>query len=292
LLIAIFLLISCKKQEINETKIEVVKELKVPFVKIEEIKESEIKEFINLSGDVVASNSVDIYPDVSGKIHSLIADEGDYVKKGDIVAYIDRNKPGMNFELSPVESPITGTITQVIGKIGSVSAPSVPLFKIGTIDQLEIVTNISERDLNRVKIGLNAIISTDSYPDTTFKASITKLNPVINPVTRTMKAVLKLNNNETILKPGMYVDINLTTAQKSNSVVLDKNYVISRNNENYIWKYENKRVILTPIEFGLSNKQYVEIISGIKANDFIVTEGFTNLENGLEVKVLSEEEYK
>lgn len=288
-LFVITIMVSCNKPEIKK---EVKVEKRVPIVKTEELKLDEISEKIKLAGDVIASNSVDIYPDVPGKVDRLIVHEGDYVKKGDIVAYIDRNKPGMNFALSPVESPITGTITQVIGKVGSMAAQSVPLFKIGTLNELDIVTNISERDINRVELGLNADIFTETYPDIKFTATVNKLNPVVNPITRTMKTVLKLNNNKDKLKPGMFVDIELTTKHRSKTIVINKEHIIYRNGESFIWKYLDEKVYLTPVTFGLENEQFVEVLTGIKAGDFIVTGGFTYLEEGLKVKVLDNEEVK
>lgn len=288
-LFVITIMVSCNKPEIKK---EVKVEKRVPIVKTEELKLDEISEKIKLAGDVIASNSVDIYPDVPGKVDRLIVHEGDYVKKGDVVAYIDRNKPGMNFALSPVESPITGTITQVIGKVGSMAAQSVPLFKIGTLNELDIVTNISERDINRVELGLNADIFTETYPDIKFTATVNKLNPVVNPITRTMKTVLKLNNNKDKLKPGMFVDIELTTKHRSKTIVINKEHIIYRNGESFIWKYLDEKVYLTPVTFGLENEQFVEVLTGIKAGDFIVTGGFTYLEEGLKVKVLDNEEVK
>ncbi|MGL1889993.1 MAG: efflux RND transporter periplasmic adaptor subunit [Spirochaetaceae bacterium] len=281
------LLTSCNKKEQKELLVE---EVKLPIVKIQTIKPEAIRETIKLAGDVVASNSVDIYPDVSGKVSSLLVSEGDYVKKGTIVGYIDRNKPGMNFALSPVESPITGTITQVIGKVGSMSAPSAPLFKIGTLDELEIITNISERDLNRVKKGLNAVITTETYVDELFLASISELNPVVNPITRSLKIKLKLHDTKKVLKPGMFVNITLITKNINKTTVVDRDNIVTRNNQSYIWKFVDDKVFFTPVEFGLQNESSVEITKGLEVGESIVTEGFTYLEDGSEVRTITSKE--
>ncbi len=285
--LSLLLLTSCNnKEDKKSTEVEV----KIPIVKVQTIEPEAIRETIKLAGDVVASNSVDIYPDVSGKVSSLLVAEGDYVKKGTVVAYIDRNKPGMNFALSPVESPITGTITQVIGKVGSMSAPSAPLFKIGTLDQLEIITNISERDLNRVEKGLNAVITTETYEDEMFMASITDLNPVVNPTTRSLKVTLRLHGNKTLLKPGMFVNINLIVKNKNNTTVVDREKIVHRNGQTYIWKYSEEKVYFTAVELGLQNEKSVEILEGLIPGEIIVTEGYTYLEDGSEVKTIPSKE--
>lgn len=285
LILTAIALIGCKKDQVEKKE---EQEIKKPVVAIREITPKSIDERIYLSGDVMASNSVDIFPDVAGKVDRIDVQEGDYVRKDVQVATVDRNKPGMNFAPSPVLSPITGTITQVYAKKGALAAPSMPLFKIGTLDQLEIVTHVSEKDLNRVKLGQKATITTDSFPGEEFIAIVSELNPVVNPVTRTMQ--IKLNIvGDVILKPGMFVDLHIITNESKNTIVLNRDEVFKRNNKFYVWKYSYGVVSQVEITVGIENDNYLEIISGIELGDTIVSQGFTYLEDGIEVKTLKKE---
>lgn len=284
LIIGILSLVSCNRNEKRQDDIEV----KTPVVSVRTIASERIDIRLKLSGDVVASNSVDIYPDVAGKISSIDVSEGDYVVKDSIVATVDRNKPGMNFAPSPVLSPISGTITQVYTNNGSIAAPAMPLFKIGTLDRLEIETNISEKDLSRVTLGQFARVTTDAYPEKEYKAVVSSLNPVVNPITRTLGIKLDLVNS-TDLKPGMFIDLELITQERNNTIVVTRDEIVSRNGIYYLWKYDNSRVQLKKVETGIEKDNFLEIISGIEIGDEIVTQGFTYLEDGIEVRTLDKE---
>lgn len=263
-------------------------EEQAPLVKYMTMEESYMKESIRLSGDIVASNSVDIFPDVAGKIHSIQVSEGDYVRKGFVVAYIDRNKPGMKFALSPVESPISGTITSVLSNVGAMSSPSIPLFQIGTLDKLEIETYISERDINRVKKGQNAILTTVAYPGEEFSATVNILNPVVNPITRSLKVTLDILNESSLLKAGMFVNIELTTKDKDNALVVSKEILVERNDKHYLWLLLDDKASMKEVKIGLENEKQAEIIEGIVKGDKVITQGFTYLEEGTTVRALTE----
>lgn len=278
-------LIGCKKPQIGK---EEVQEIKKPVVAIKEITPDYINEKIFLSGDVLASNSVDIFPDVAGKVDKIIVSEGDFVRKNSKVATVDRNKPGMNFAPSPVLSPITGTITQVYAKKGALAAPSMPLFKIGTLDKLEIVTHVSEKDLSRVKLGQKAKVTTDTFANEEFTAVVAELNPVVNPITRTMQVTLTIEG-DVILKPGMFVDLHIITNESKNTIVLNRDEVSVRNGKYYVWKYNNGVVNQVEVSLGIQQDNFLEIISGLNMGETIVTQGFTYLEDGIEVKTLDEE---
>lgn len=283
-LITLFILTGCKKDKTNETESTI--DIR-PIVKTRELTASGIKETIRLSGDVVVSNSVDIFPDVAGKVKTIKVSEGDYVQKGDIVAYIDRNKPGMNFALSPVESPISGTITAVIANLGAMSAPSMPLFKVGTLDKLELETHISERDISRVKIGQRAILTSLAYPGKEFIGTVNSLNPVVNPVTRSMKVTLSIDDSNGLLKPGMFVNMKLITKERSNTIVVNREILINRNGKNYLWLFNGGRVYLKEVELGLLSEKEAEIVKGLNIGDTVVIQGFTYLENEGEVRTLN-----
>lgn len=286
-LVTVLLVVSCKSGK-NKKEPDVVVDT-TPIVKTEIIENKYMRESIRLSGDVEVINSVDIFPDVAGKVHSLKVSEGDFVKKGTSVAFIDRNKPGMTFALSPVESPISGTITSVLTTQGAMASPSMPIFKIGTLDQLELVTYISERDINRVKKGQNAILTTDTYPENEFIGTVYKLNPVVNPKTRSLKVNLTIKDDNNLLKPGMFINMELVTKEKEKTIVVNKESLITRNNKNFLWLFKDGKVFLTPVTLGLINEKEVEITSGVSVGDEIVTEGFTYLEEGSSARTLEKE---
>ena len=131
--------------ECNESQIPLNHELKL------------IKDYIELNGDVKAKVETTLFPDAMGKLVNIRVNIGDFVRKNQIIAEIDPSKPGMNFALSPVKTTITGTVTSLPIEIGSTVTLQTAIAKVGQLNELEIVTYISEKYIRKMKKGLKAI---------------------------------------------------------------------------------------------------------------------------------------
>ncbi len=196
----------------------------------------EIKNFIELDGDVRSKNEVELYPDMSGKLVSIKVKLGDYVYRNQIVAYVDPSKPGMNYNASPVKSTLTGTITSLPIDIGATVNPQMAIAKVGQMDQIEIITNVAEKYISKIKTGLNAVIKSQAYPDKTFNAVVTEVSPVVDPVSRMMEVRLKPDDpNAKLLMPGMFVEIKIITEKKGNIVKIPADCIVKRYGEHFIF---------------------------------------------------------
>ena len=98
----------------------------------------EMREILNLNGDILAFNTVEAYPDTAGRISALSVEVGDTVTKGETIAWVDPSKPGMNYARSPVKAPIGGTVTTVLSKAGTLAAPQAPILAIGDLTRLQV----------------------------------------------------------------------------------------------------------------------------------------------------------
>src|SRR3989338_2085220 len=61
---------------------------------------------LEYTGNIKAQDEAIVYPKVSGKVIEKVREDGSVVNKGDVIAYIDRDEVGLQFEKAPVESPI------------------------------------------------------------------------------------------------------------------------------------------------------------------------------------------
>ncbi|MDC7239937.1 MAG: efflux RND transporter periplasmic adaptor subunit, partial [Spirochaetales bacterium] len=70
----------------------------------------QIKNLLNVNGDIIAESEVDVYSDIAGKLIRRRVELGDYVRKDQIVADVDPSRPGMSYAANPVRATISGTI--------------------------------------------------------------------------------------------------------------------------------------------------------------------------------------
>lgn len=195
----------------------------------------EIRDYIELNGDVKSKTEVDVFPDVIGKLKGYNVTIGQYVYKDQILAYVDPSRPGMDYKWSPVKSPINGTVTDLPLDLGATVSQQMSVAKVGKLDQIEITTNIAEKFISKIKLGLNAYVNVEAYPDITFNARISEVSPVINPQTRMMGIKLSILGDTRLLKPGMFAEIKIITEKKQNIVKIPSDGYIIRFGQKYVF---------------------------------------------------------
>lgn len=299
ILIFIILLIpfGCSKQKTAANKADTTKTAEVTAFAVSTTTavKGEIKEYLELNGDIKARTEVNVYPETAGKLKSFSVKIGQRVKKDQVIAQIDPSRPGMTFAFSPVKAPITGTVTALPAQVGSVAAPSIPIAKIGKMNELEIIVYVAERFISKMKTGLPARITTEAYPGKTFKGTIRELSPVVDPASRTLEIKLHVDDQEGLLKSGMFASVKLITEEKSNIVKIPAETLLSRFGQTYVFvvasadasgeRSVEKRVVVP----GLRIDNQVEITEGLEAGEKIVIHGQTLLADGVPVKVVSSE---
>jgi multidrug efflux pump subunit AcrA (membrane-fusion protein) len=251
--------------------------------------EGQIIDYLYVNGDIIAKESVDVFADTTGKLVDIRVQLGDKVRKGDILAYIDPSRPGMNFANSPVKSPIQGTVTSFPGTNGSTVSQQTPVATIGDLSNLQVRTFISERKISHIALGMPGEITFESYPGETFNAVIKELSPVIDPSSRTMQIKMNMINPDSQIKSGMFSKIKITTTVKDNIVKVPSDCINERFGEKFIYviNSENtaeKRLITE----GIRINDISEILSGLSAGENVVIQGQSLLEDGVKVKVIKE----
>lgn len=248
-----------------------------------------LDEYLEFGGDVGAVSSVDILPDTSGKLTGIRVSLGDTVVKDQLLAYVDASRPGMNYEASPVRAPVAGTITSFPVAAGSMVSPSVSIGKISSTRDLEITISVAERFVSRIKKGQKAVLMFDAYPEETFSANVTEVNPVLDSTSRSMSVKLQLDPRDDRIKIGMYSRVKLITDTKKDVVAVPRSAVVTRMDQTFVFLVDSATQTVTqvPVTTGISVDDKVEIVSGLAAGNEVVISGQTLLDNGSRVNVVS-----
>ena len=253
--------------------------------------QGEIKDYLELNGDVEPASSVDVYPDNNGEVVNMRVRVGQTVSRDDIIAEVDRSRPGQQFEPSPVRAPIAGTVTERYVAVGSTVGPSVPIVEISETAELEIRTRVAERFISLVREGQEAIVFLEAYPKGSFPARVTELSPVVDPATRTMGVTLGFLRRDARVKAGMFVEIRLVTAVRRDVVKVQSDAVVRRFDTPYVFVVtDDDTVEQREVTLGISIGNQVEIVEGVEADERVVIQGQSLLDDGAEVRVIDEVE--
>ena len=185
-------------------------------------------------------------------------------------------------DMSKIKSQISGTVEDVLVKVGENTAPGMPAVRVIGSNNLKVVSNISEAYISTIKTGNKAIIE---FLDlgTKFESRVSFVGKNINPLSRTFtvevavpKGVDSRPNMSATVKvifktvpSALAVPINLVQTINSEKVI----YVAEENSGSWVAK---KRLV----EVGGVFNNMAEIKTGLKPNDKIIMIGYQGLNDG------------
>ena len=108
-----------------------------------------------------------------------------------------------------VKAPISGTIGQRSAEVGQMVGPGQRLFIIGDLGRMHVDLMLNESMLNRIRIGMTAVVTSSSFPDTVIRAQLNRISPFLNPQSYSTTAELDVSNAGRLLRPGMFVSVDI-----------------------------------------------------------------------------------
>ncbi|MFH1368953.1 MAG: efflux RND transporter periplasmic adaptor subunit [Elusimicrobiota bacterium] len=255
-------------------------------VKVSKLAVKDLEELINLTGDVRGVSEAKVYSSVPGKLLEKKKDIGDIVYKNDVIAMVDRDEPALEFKASEVKSPLDGVITHYFLDVGEAVSPQTPVFEVATVDRVKIVTNISEKDIPKVKKGLRVRFSVDAYPENTFPGTVSKIGQSIDLQSRTAQVEIAVSNENSLLKPGMFAKLEIIVSVRTGCLTLPADAVGESDAQRYVYIIKDFIAYKKIIKTGVSQGPYIQVLEGISAADDVAVLGWQNLREGMKVEVV------
>lgn len=160
------------------------------------------------------------------------------------------------------------------------------LFKIMKYDRLLLDIKLPEKHLSEMRKGQAVHITNYNLDKDTLAGTISQIAPVIDPDTRTFQSILEIENEDLLLRPGMFVKAAILSERREKTIVIPKEIIISRQNGKVVFTVENGIATEVLIKTGLENQDMIEVVDGLKINDRLVVSGFETLRNKSKVSVI------
>ncbi len=199
----------------------------------------------------------------------------------------------VNLDYTNIISPVDGTVVSrnvTQGQTVAASFQTPTLFLIATdLTQMQVDTNVSESDIGNVAEGNRVLFTVEAYPDETFSGTVTQVRqaPQIVQNVITYDAVVGVPNPKLLLKPGMTAAVRVVTAERADVLRVPNQalrYTPTRAKNvpppesdtkeavrHAVWRLEDGRPVRVPIEIGLEDDAFSEVVGGaLAAGDTIV----------------------
>jgi RND family efflux transporter MFP subunit len=200
-----------------------------------------------------------------------------------------------------IKAPISGIISARNYNFGDQTSSQYPAFTIIDMDTVKIYIDIVEYQVAQIKEGQKALIRVNGYPNKVFEGVVAKVYPTLNPLSRSVKAEIVIDNEDLLLKPGMYANVDVITDCKDNVPVIPPYCIIKKTNleylggevsntrvktEKYVYVIREDIAYQKQIATGIEEANAIEIINGINIGDVIVTRGQYDLSDSTLVRII------
>ncbi|NMH59841.1 efflux RND transporter periplasmic adaptor subunit [Alteromonas ponticola] len=169
-------------------------------------------------------------------------------------------------------APQSGVLDELNIREGFYIQPGTTLMSIGQLEKIWVDAEVFESDAASVQSGLPVTMTVDYFPDQQWQGKVDYVYPSLNAKNRTLRLRLQFNNPDRRLKPNMFAQVTIH-AEKGNAVTYVPKSAVIRTGQQarVVVALGDGQFKSVAVETGLSDKQHVEILSGLKANDRVVT---------------------
>lgn len=203
------------------------------------------------------------------------------------------NQMKKNIAKTAITAPFSGRIDDVITEKGSVVAPGqTPLMRIVSLNNMYVEAAVPEKYISTINKGTNVVVD---FPvlGTKIDTKIRQAGSFINPASRTYTIEVGVPNKNGNIKPNLTAKLLINDYTNAKALLIPQN-LISENAEGaqYVYaigKNNNGETIAKQqtITTGKVQGDLIEVVSGIKNNDLLISEGARSVKNNQVVEVLN-----
>lgn len=165
---------------------------------------------------------------------------------------------------------------------GALLSPNEPIISILEINPLLAVIHVTDKDYFRVEKGQTAVVSSNALPNRLISGKIERIAPLLQETSRSARIEIEIPNGEALLKPGMFVNVEIEYKAIDNAIVVPMSSLVNRDNKQgvFLADIENKVANFVPVKVGISNSEITEIIDPSSLSGYVVTLGQHLLADG------------
>jgi len=186
-----------------------------------------------------------------------------------------------------VTAPVAGYITSSVVSENNYASNAQPAMVIQNMDTIIVSASVTESLVSKIAVGDKVTVTIDALDNAEFAGTIDTLSTSADQRTLLFPMTVKVKNEDHLIKPGMFADITVTKAESKGTLYVPAEAVVLRDGVNYLYLLEgDNKAVRVPVEIGIDNGFYTEILSGAVAEDIIITKGIGLIDESSVIKVI------
>ena len=258
---------------------------------------------VRIFGTVHLRNQAQVGSQFDGRLDDFSLLPGDHVRKGQQIGTIIppareallrtlQNMPAhvrpdleKQIRAIPLISPIDGIVLEVMHHTGDVVQQGEQIVQIGDLHELDIRGDLPVQYLPSIRQTDQITASFVDYPHPSMNLSLQAISGQINESNQTAMIRLKLENPAETFRPGMLVRLAFAGSRHDSTLIIPRPALLEEEGVYSVFVLKDIHVERRQVEPGFLQDDRVEILSGVAADELVITERAYSLDDGMEVVV-------
>ena len=185
-----------------------------------------------------------------------------------------------------IRAPIDGTITKRNASAGDMADVTTPILEISNARGLNLVANLPAEDGLKVKMGMEAQVSTSDIPGKTFVGRVLNVGQV-DPQTNLLSVRIAVSNGGSSLRVGAFATADIVLSRIRSAVVVPKSAVVTQDGKPTVYtvaKDDKAKAHVVTLGPEVNGGKMIALLSGLQANEPVVSVGNYELTDGAKTK--------
>ncbi|RRJ82651.1 efflux RND transporter periplasmic adaptor subunit [Aestuariirhabdus litorea] len=171
-----------------------------------------------------------------------------------------------------IESPFDGVVLDIGAREGQYIKPSTEMYMLADLSKVWLLADVYEYELPWISVGDSGSMEITGLGNHSFTGTVAYIYPYAEASTRTVKVRLEFDNPQGLLKPDMFASVTIGASTRKQALVVPSNAIVRSGSREQVFvvrgegKFEPRQV-----ELGYSSDGWVEITSGLKAGETVVS---------------------
>ena len=256
---------------------------RITSVAVEEVKIDSINKIYPATSVIEAKKSYNVVSKTDGILNDIFFKESSFVEKGDkLFSILSTSSIGEIL----ITAPFNGYVGITDYKIGDKLKNGDLLLTLDDMSSMKAFIYLPEKILPQISENIKYIASSKLFPEQKYFGVISNIDQRVNRDSRTIKAYAIIDNKNKNLRPGLLLNIDIVLDEIKDTMLIPEESVLTSKDYSYVFIIDEDVAKLKKVNLGITSNGMIQILSGLKSNDKVVTLGHEKLKDGSKIKII------
>ena len=184
-----------------------------------------------------------------------------------------------------LRAPFAGRLGLKQASVGALVQPGDPIVTLDDISIIKLDFDVPETALGALHPGQTVLARSSAYPGQRIEGVVSTIDTRVDPETRSVTVRAEIDNAEGLLRPGMFLTIELVYGRTENALMAPEESVLVVDGGAFVFAVRDGKAVRQPVKLGRRRPGTVEILEGLSPGDVVVTGGVQKVRPGADVAI-------